>query len=430
DLEMANSFPNDPAVICMIGVEHYDAASACCRSTVATITRREDEPELMRWFLEHLSQFRQRAADPKLLSFSGTDNDIPWLQERFTRYGLPQDQVAVMGGFQHIDLKLEFYRRTQNTNISLKKLEELFGIQREATITSKKVSYMLTDILSKEQSGIPEKIHGYLREDVHNLLVIFDQWEHISLDQLFFTEIEYLNLLASLLKLSRRLLGNGNGRTVHHKDRERLERFATELDTGLHAGLVGESFETFMLPKLPSLVSKGQDMDRLVKKYVNLKNIHIVDGNTKHYRLRRALHKPKGVLAVVKSKGKVLMIRRADGLARAPGYWGLPGGVLEKGEMPSHGAERELKEEVGLTGRSRQLLGTSPSVSREYELFWVEVEVDDVSTITPRPEEVAETRWVGPEELATLSPLIPGAIEGFQRFLGMDWGRRRRSSGR
>jgi 8-oxo-dGTP pyrophosphatase MutT (NUDIX family) len=225
-------------------------------------------------------------------------------------------------------------------------------------------------------------------------------------------------------------LGNGNGRMVHHKDRERLERFASDLDTGLHSGLVDETFETFVLPKLPSLVSKGQDMDRLVKKYVNLKNIHIVDGNTKHYRLRRSLHKPKGVLAVVRNKSKVLMIRRADGLARAPGFWGLPGGVLEKGEMPSQGAERELREEVGLAGKSRQLLGTSPSMGREYELFWVEVDVDDVSTLQPNAEEVAEARWVGPEDLATLSPLIPGAIEGFQRFLGMDWGRRKRSSGR
>jgi 8-oxo-dGTP pyrophosphatase MutT (NUDIX family) len=217
---------------------------------------------------------------------------------------------------------------------------------------------------------------------------------------------------------------------VHHKDRDRLERFAGDLDAGLHSGLSQESFESFVLPKLPSLVSKGQDMDRLVKKYVNLKNIHIVDGATRHYRLRRALHKPKGVLAVVRHKGKVLMIRRADHLTRAAGYWGLPGGVLEKGELPTQGAERELREEVGLHGQGRQLLGTSPSVSREYELFWVDVDVDDVSTLQPNPAEVAEVRWVGPEELAMLNPLIPGAVEGFQRFLGMDWGRRKRSSGR
>lgn len=427
DLEMANSFPREPAVICMIGLEHYDPAQGCCHSTVAAITRREDEPRLVRWFLEHLAEFRDRTGTPKLLTFSGTDNDIPWLQERFTRFGVPPERAAVLEAFQHIDLKQEFYRRTQNGNISLKKLEELFGIQREAQITSKKVSYVLTDVLAKGLEAIPEKIHGYLREDVHNLLVIYDRWEQISLDQLFFTEFEYLNLLASLLKLSRRLLGNGNGRVIQHKDRERLERFAGELDAGLHASLERESFESFVLPKLPSLVSKTQDVDRLVKKYVNLKNIHIVDGETRHYRLRRAMDKPKGVLAVVRHKGKVLMIRRAEHLSRAAGYWGLPGGVLEKGETPAKGAERELREEVNLAGTAGLLLGTSSSLTREYELFWVEVRVDDTSTLRPRAEEVAEARWVGPEELASLTPLIPGAIEGFQRFLGMDWGRRKRA---
>ncbi len=431
DLEMANSFPKEPAVICMIGLEHYDPARQCCLSTVATVTRREDEPELMHWFLNHLAEFQRRNGEPKLLSFSGTDNDIPWLQERFARYGVPEDQAGLLESFHHIDLKLEFYRRTQNTNISLKKLEELFGIQREAQITSKKVSYMLTDIVSRGATGpIPEKIHGYLREDVHNLLVIYDQWESISLDRLFLTEIEYLNHLASLLKLSRRLLLGSNGRLGHYKDRERLERFAGELDAGLHAGLAQESFETFILPKLPSLASKSQDMDRLVKKYVNLKNIHIVDGQTRHYRLRRALHRPKGVLAVVRHKGKVLMIRRSDTVQRAAGFWGLPGGVLEAGETPAQGAERELLEEVNLHGSGRLLLGTSPSVTREFELFWVEVEVDNLETLRPRPEEVAETRWVGPEELAALDPLIPGAVEGFQRFLGMDWGRKKRSANR
>jgi len=430
DLEMANSFRDGPAVICMIGVEHHDPQAGRCISEVATVTRREDEEALVRWFLARLADFRQAQPAAKLLSFSGSDNDIPWLRERIERYGLSEAESAILEALEHIDLKREFYRKTQNNNISLKKLEELFGIEREAQVTSKKVSYMLTDIITKGGPGqIPEKIHAYLREDVHHLLVIYDQWNHIELDRLFLTELEYLNQLASLLKLSRRLLQNGNGRLNHARDRERIDRFAAELDTGLAASLGAESFSGFVLPKLPSLTSKSQDLDRLVKKYINLKTIQVMDAKTGQYRLRRGLNKPKGVLAVVRHGGKLLVIRRAATVERAPGYWGLPGGKVEPGEALGAAAERELLEEVGLTGQSGLLYGTTTSVSGEFELFWMEMDVKDPAALKTNPEEVAEARWVGPDELADLEPLLAGAIEGCQRFLGMDWGRRRRRAG-
>jgi 8-oxo-dGTP pyrophosphatase MutT (NUDIX family) len=429
DLEMANSFRNEAGVICMIGLERYDPDQECCISTIATITRRQEEQDLVLWFLRHLKELRLANPTLKLLSFSGADNDLPWLQERIARYGLPPEDAAILEELEHVDLKREFYRRTQNNNISLKKLEERFGIEREAQLTSKKVSYLLTDILHKDdaQARIPEKIHGYLREDVHHLLVIHERWLETSLEDLHLTEIEYLNLVISLLKLSRRMTQDNPGRLAGRKEWEKLNHFAAELDEALQGALARSSFEAFVLPKLPSIAGKGQDIDRLVKKYVNLKSIQTADAQTRRYRLARALSKPKGVLAVVRHAGKLLMIRRADHLHRAPGFWGLPGGVLEPDETPVQGAVRELLEEVNLKGQAGLLLGTTPSVTNEYELFWVELEIDDIRDLKPRPEEVAEARWVAPGELAALEPLIPGALEGFQRFLGPDWGSRRGS---
>ena len=151
-----------------------------------------------------------------------------------------------------------------------------------------------------------------------------------------------------------------------------------------------------------------------------------VNSDTLGYRLTRQLDKPKGTLALVRRRGKVLMIRRADHLKRAPGYWGLPGGILEPGESPTEGAVRELREELNLEGAPLQILGTRPSMSGEYELFWVELEVADTSPMKPHTGEVAEARWVGPEELLQLEPLVPGATDGFRDFLGADWGRRPR----
>ncbi len=428
DVEMANSFRDELPVICMLGIEHGAEQRGSCISTIATITRREEEPELIRWFLATLGEFAARHPSPKLLTFSGTDNDLPWVKERVQRFGIADSHARALETIEHIDLKLAFHARTQHNNISLKKLEERFGIQREAQLTSKKVSYLLTDILRRGAAeAIPQKIHGYLREDVHHLLVIFDRWSEVPLEHLSLSESDYINQAASLVRLVRRLAVQPPNRLGGVAERERLRGYLEAVERMLDEGLTRGTLADFRLPELPRLSGRHPDLERLVKKHANLNQIEIVEPGSGAYRLARVLHKPKGILIVVRREGRVLMIRRADGLKRAPGVWGLPGGVMEPGESPREGALRELQEELNLTGRPLQVLGSGPSFNGEYELFWVEVAVDDFAPLQPRPEEVAEARWIAPRELATLQPLIRGAVEGFQRFLGSDWGGNGRS---
>jgi len=423
DIEMANSFRDEPPVICMMGIEHFDPERGKCISTIATIARRNEEPELIHWFLDTLREFSARHAAPKLLTFSGTDNDLPWVRERVERFGISAPQASVLDTIEHIDLKLAFHARTQHNNISLKKLEERFGIQREAQLTSKKVSYLLTDIVRRgEPETIPAKIHGYLREDVHHLLVIYDRWSEVPLEQLSLSESDYLNQAASLIRLARRLSVQPANRLGGAAERDQLREYTDAIERLLDEGMTQGTLESFRLPLLPRLRGGHPDLDRLVKKHANLNLIEIVDRGSGAYRLSREFHKPKGILIVVRREGRVLMIRRADSLLRAPGMWGLPGGVMEPGESPREGAVRELMEELNLTGRPVQVLGSAPSFSGQYELFWVEVAVDNLATLKPRPEEVAEARWVAPHELTGLDPLIGGAVEGFQRILGSEWG--------
>lgn len=47
--------------------------------------------------------------------------------------------------------------------------------------------------------------------------------------------------------------------------------------------------------------------------------------------------------------GCVLLLRRAKGDESFPGFWDLPGGVIEPGESPLQGAQRELLEETGIS---------------------------------------------------------------------------------
>ncbi len=423
DVEMANSFRNELPVICMMGIEHFDPERRKCISTIGTITRRDDEPALIRWFLDALREFSARHSTPKLLTFSGTDNDLPWVRERVQRFGIPDPEARVLDTIEHIDLKIAFHARTQHNNISLKKLEERFGIQREAQLTSKKVSYLLTDIVRRgEPDPIPAKIHGYLREDVHHLLLIYDRWSEVPLEHLSLSESEVANQAASLIRVARRLAAQPASRLGGAAERDLLRGYTEALERMLDEGMMRGTLEDFRLPPLPRLSGRHPDLERLVKKHANLNRIEIVDPDSGAYRLSREFNKPKGILVAVRREGRVLMIRRADALKRAPGMWGLPGGVLEPGESPREGAVRELMEELNLAGRPVQLLGSAPSFNGQYELFWIEVAVDDLGTLKPRPEEVAEARWVAPHELAGLVPLIGGAVEGFQRFLGSEWG--------
>jgi len=51
---------------------------------------------------------------------------------------------------------------------------------------------------------------------------------------------------------------------------------------------------------------------------------------------------------IIRKDKKVLLLKRALADTWMPGKWGLPGGVVEKGETPREGAIRETKEETNL----------------------------------------------------------------------------------
>ena len=51
---------------------------------------------------------------------------------------------------------------------------------------------------------------------------------------------------------------------------------------------------------------------------------------------------------VVKSEGKVLLVRRAENAGRYPNFWAVPMGGVEPGEKFKQAAHREFKEETML----------------------------------------------------------------------------------
>ncbi|MEP0841478.1 MAG: NUDIX domain-containing protein [Phycisphaerae bacterium] len=114
----------------------------------------------------------------------------------------------------------------------------------------------------------------------------------------------------------------------------------------------------------------------------------------------------EGVVAVIEREGKLLAIRRAAGVV-AGGSWCLPGGAVQPGESPAEAVVREVREEVGLQVRADRRLWQWTRPDGLLRLtWWGAILPDDAPQPSPAPEEVAEIRWVRPEELRLLSPLL------------------------
>ncbi len=121
--------------------------------------------------------------------------------------------------------------------------------------------------------------------------------------------------------------------------------------------------------------------------------------------------------AVVERDGALLLVRH-EKPGREP-YWVLPGGRLEPGETIPQCAEREVSEETGLDGRFTGVLYVSEFLREGRHTVDVTalVEAEGEAALGSDPEvapgsepTLRELRWVGPEELRSIT-LLPGHLK-------------------
>lgn len=113
------------------------------------------------------------------------------------------------------------------------------------------------------------------------------------------------------------------------------------------------------------------------------------------------------VSAAIIRDGRVLVARRARGPAL--GVWTMPGGVVEAGETLIEALVREIQEETALTIEPIALAGhrevvvrdDARRVSRHFVILCFASRL--VSGEIQLNEELAEARWLLPEELAGLN---------------------------
>ncbi len=113
-----------------------------------------------------------------------------------------------------------------------------------------------------------------------------------------------------------------------------------------------------------------------------------------------------GVGAVIIEGGRALVVRR--GTEPLKGEWSIPGGVLELGETLRQGAEREAKEETGLTVEAGEALEVVDRIVRDpeqkirYHYVLVDFLCRRISGDALPGTDASELRWVTPTELQGL----------------------------
>lgn len=125
-----------------------------------------------------------------------------------------------------------------------------------------------------------------------------------------------------------------------------------------------------------------------------------------------------GVGALILEGDRILMVQR--GKAPLLGYWSLPGGAVETGELLREAIAREVLEETALTVEVGEMAEVferlMPDADGGTEYHYVLLDyLCKVTGGTPAPgDDSAAVAWVRREDLPTLL-ITPGTLEVIER---------------
>jgi ADP-ribose pyrophosphatase YjhB (NUDIX family) len=131
------------------------------------------------------------------------------------------------------------------------------------------------------------------------------------------------------------------------------------------------------------------------------------------------LPEAEGAKLLIECKGKFLMIREAYG----PQHWTFPGGRMKRYETPENTARRKAKEEVGITLKNLQYLG-SYFHTRQYKKDAICVYFARTTSFahTVNTSNIVESAWYTLDEILQHTPRsesVEDALELYRRHTGI-----------
>ena len=139
-------------------------------------------------------------------------------------------------------------------------------------------------------------------------------------------------------------------------------------------------------------------------------------------------HPLVGVGALILHRGRILMAQR--GKEPLKGWWSLPGGALETGELLSDAIRREVREETGLEVQPRgvfeifERIMRDPSGVPEYHYVLIDYLCRVTGGTLAAGDDVAAVEWVHRRDLANFQ-ITEGTLAVIERAFGKRGPRKR-----
>lgn len=123
---------------------------------------------------------------------------------------------------------------------------------------------------------------------------------------------------------------------------------------------------------------------------------------------RKGISTPRpAVGSVVIKEGKVLLVKRRN--APQKRKWAIPGGSIKPGETFQKAAEREVREETGLTIKANDPVHVFDLIERDssgkllFHYVIVDLQADYVKGEVRAADDVSDAGWFSPEEIEAIS---------------------------
>ena len=132
------------------------------------------------------------------------------------------------------------------------------------------------------------------------------------------------------------------------------------------------------------------------------------------YKLFKKSYRCDTAAVVIVQNNKVLILKRGMTAPWMPGYWNLPGGLIELNETPEQAAIRETQEEAGISVSGLQMINTTNIEGCPVTFFGSKNAMGNINT----DNESSEHAWVEESELNQYQ-FVPGVKEAIMAYLKM-----------